>query len=132
MSDTLIADATRRVRDGAALLDRLLPGWHDVVDVDSLWINSPCNCVLGQLGLRDDVVELDGDYWQARQQAMVLVEGREGTVDELRGWAGTYGFDEAIGLTGDPTAEMDALDRAWREEIRSRQEGSVDSPPASG
>ena len=38
-----------RVRRGVALLDRVMPGWHDRIDVDTLDINFCHRCVLGQL-----------------------------------------------------------------------------------
>ena len=37
------------VRRGMALLDEVCPGWIDMVDLDTLNINSCTDCVLGQL-----------------------------------------------------------------------------------
>lgn len=39
----------RRVKKGAALLDRKATGWHEVIDTGRLDMNSPLYCVLGQV-----------------------------------------------------------------------------------
>ncbi len=39
----------KTVERGAALLDKRLPGWRQVVDPSSLSLKSRCNCVLGQV-----------------------------------------------------------------------------------
>jgi hypothetical protein len=38
----------QRVEVGMAWLDARHPGWLDLVDVDTLDVASPCNCLLGQ------------------------------------------------------------------------------------
>jgi hypothetical protein len=48
MSQKLIA---KRVRHGAELLDRILPGWFLQIDVETLDLAASCNCVLGQLAV---------------------------------------------------------------------------------
>jgi hypothetical protein len=39
-----------RVEHGAALLDAKRPGWWQQIDLGRLNIESPCDCVIGQLG----------------------------------------------------------------------------------
>ena len=43
------ASARARVASGAELLDDLMPGWHDRIDLNSMHVSSPSRCVLGQL-----------------------------------------------------------------------------------
>lgn len=38
-----------RVAAGAAYLDRHMPTWVDVIDLDRLDLGDPCGCVMGQL-----------------------------------------------------------------------------------
>lgn len=42
--------SAERCARGAALLDLRMPGWAARIDTESLDINSPSRCVLGQLG----------------------------------------------------------------------------------
>jgi len=39
----------RRVEAGARLLDRMMPSWEELIDLDKLHINSGTDCILGQL-----------------------------------------------------------------------------------
>lgn len=39
----------RTVKLEAERLDRLKPGWHKLVDIKALRMNSPCRCILGQV-----------------------------------------------------------------------------------
>lgn len=39
-----------RVERGAQLLDEKRPGWWQEIDLRRLDIDSPCNCIAGQLG----------------------------------------------------------------------------------
>jgi hypothetical protein len=41
--------AYNRVKNGARLLDNLVPGWANLVETASLDLGSSSNCVLGQL-----------------------------------------------------------------------------------
>ena len=43
---TTIAERAAR---GAALLDEHKPGWWERIDLDTLALESPCRCILGQL-----------------------------------------------------------------------------------
>ena len=45
--------ALRRARRGAKMLDERYPGWERHIKVEMLDIQSPCNCILGQLVVDD-------------------------------------------------------------------------------
>lgn len=49
------------VERGASLLDRELPGWASLIDMGTLKLASPCNCIAGQLGCHL-VADWDEDY----------------------------------------------------------------------
>lgn len=38
-----------RAAEGAALLDRAVPGWESRIDLETLDISCPRNCIIGQL-----------------------------------------------------------------------------------
>jgi hypothetical protein len=44
-----IEEARIRVARGAALLDRVRPGWARQIDVGTLTLHDPCGCIVGQL-----------------------------------------------------------------------------------
>lgn len=87
-------DVQERVQRGAALLDEKLPGWRSKIDVDTLDIANPYNCIAGQLGgpYQDGYVTLRRlglTYWH---------EGKE------------YGFE-------DRAENYSALTEAWKQEL---------------
>lgn len=90
-----------RVRRGVALLDEKVPGWHQRIDVDRLFITSCERCVLGQLF---------GLYSRG--------------FDSLRLTMGaSLGFD----LSGrEPESGYATLNRLWRYVVRTRQAASRD------
>lgn len=45
---TTLLTVEDRVARGAALLDEKVPGWVDLIDLDTLDLGSPCRCILGQ------------------------------------------------------------------------------------
>lgn len=51
MSITIEEEGTleEAVRNGATLLDELRPGWHEGVDVRTLYMGDTRHCVLGQI-----------------------------------------------------------------------------------
>jgi hypothetical protein len=51
----MTATMTERVAAGAAWLDEHHPGWVDRIDLNVLDLESPCFCVLGQLGRNTDL-----------------------------------------------------------------------------
>jgi len=89
-----------RAAAGAALLDRLVPGWWRIVRIRKLNINDVCYCVTGQLF---------GSYNEGLEQ--LHLTGNDAPV---------YGFtsnDE------DEDPGMWDLTRAWKDEIRRRRYG---------
>lgn len=91
-----------RVRRGAALLDRLRPGWAGAIDQGFLDQGSCYTCVLGQLF---------GDF----------LEGLKETGTDLGGREVDHGFDcDPDEVPGHVRAQYEALDAAWRAEIRAR------------
>jgi hypothetical protein len=92
------AKTRARAAAGAALLDRVVPGWWRRVRIRKLDISDDCNCVTGQLF---------GTYTKG------LIELELGT-DEAK----DYGFENQIGSAG-----YWILTDAWREELRARRYG---------
>jgi len=39
----------RNVERGCAILDAATPGWQDRIDLETLDLSDPCQCILGQL-----------------------------------------------------------------------------------
>src|SRR5690606_6748890 len=54
--------ARDRVQKGAAFLDEILPGWHQIIDLDTLNLASGCKCICGQLGTYLNIVGDDTNY----------------------------------------------------------------------
>ena len=93
--DEMLATALAgRVRKGARLLDERMPGWWRQIDLERLDIDSPCDCVAGQVGGYTEVL-----------RALGLDDGAEYD----------YGFD------GGSFAEVRALTLAWCELITARR-----------
>lgn len=81
----------RRVKKGAAFLDKKGPGWHKVIDTGRLDMNSPLYCVLGQvydeffygivkleLSYRDTVkYGFELNWWQRRNLSAKLHNGEK-------------------------------------------------------
>jgi hypothetical protein len=95
------ASIAERVAAGAALLDERVPGWHDAIDVDRLDIDSPTQCVLGQLY---------GDYLAGEDALSELADSWSSAV--------SYGFVER-------DVDGDELTDAWRALIEQRQTGGA-------
>jgi hypothetical protein len=108
-----------RVAKGAALLDRVRPGWAGEVAADRLAMESCDKCVLGQLY---------GNYW-AGFRALLMPPGPR-TIYR----AGDFGFTlhDLEQLNDGPyvMARFAALADAWRAEVRSRlAEAPADEEP---
>lgn len=94
-------EVAERVTRGAEWLDANVPGWVERVDVETLDLQSPCRCVLGQL-------------YEDFDAAPVEVRGEEGFI---------LGFDSDFDVWyieqyfGDLTAE-------WRRLILARRGAS--------
>lgn len=98
---------SRRVSNGARLLDRRVPGWWRVVNTRRLDTSSVRDCVLGQL-VRAQAIRPMGLEWDHTVIAVGLAPNM--TV--------AYGFDAR------PTplypASCSRLDSYWRQEINHR------------
>ena len=46
-------NAQKEVQNGRVLLDRYFPTWHQDIDLSTLDIRSPWNCILGQVGRKN-------------------------------------------------------------------------------
>jgi len=44
-----VEDVADRVEQGARTLNKVRPGWHKEIDLDSLELANTCDCVLGQV-----------------------------------------------------------------------------------
>jgi len=93
------------VERGAALLDELIPGWEDRIDVDTLDLASPYNCVLGQLHARPNGTE--AERWRRYSRGLARLGLDAGSRFGFNVWGrGRYG----------------RLTAAWRESIAARRE----------
>lgn len=122
-------DASRAVRRGAHLLDRLLPEWAEKINTEKLALSSCEACICGQLGyklwkqldlekrplLNDRYREGRNGLGRLARRLKVRFKGDWGTNSGAAS-AQFYGFD--IG----PGYGYGALDRAWQREIRKRTE----------
>lgn len=114
-------DHTERdcVTRGAALLDKVRPGWHHEIKVGTLDLADSCRCVLGQIygcyhvGMDTVFAELDD------------IVNHERHAHAKRAKSDHYGFSvyaTAPCLDGPiPRAAWDLLTAAWREEITTRR-----------
>lgn len=75
-----------RVQAGAAWLDDNVDGWRGSVDVNTLDMESPCNCVLGQLRGEyfDACEELRIDYFEDGWRLGFLPYDEPGDTNVLR------------------------------------------------
>lgn len=87
----------QRVAAGAAWLDEHAPGWVAQIDLSSLDIEEPCNCILGQVY---------GHYFKSPRQARILFED-----DYIADERGFNGAEE----------DMAPLNRAWADLILDRR-----------
>lgn len=121
MNAIINTTAVERVTAGAALLDEHWPDWWMEVDLSTLDLSSPCNCVLGQLGCDYTAVEnhfpltvpeepvRDGFNLFETAVFPYLGMGWQDTID--------YGF-EAQSWNG---VSYDALQAAWVDVITERR-----------
>lgn len=100
-----------RVARGVALLDEVMPGWADRIDLLRLDIDVPAHCVIGQLHPQD------GEYSAPYSVGL----DRLGWADADDRWerAKAHGFDDAYSARGSR-----ALTDEWRNVIATRVYGS--------
>lgn len=106
----------QEVNRGAALLDEILPGWVEKIDLEALELDSDCQCVLGQLALdlnpRRFVYSRYGAAIQAIEQAADIDLGAQEFF---------YGFNLPSNWGG--PADFTDLTQEWRALIQQRREG---------
>jgi len=104
----------QRVARGVALLDAKRPGWEQEIDLDTLEVEAPWHCVIGQL---------------YRPEQTAFKEPFEIGAIDLFG-LDAYGFDDNAPVLvehgfsaprSDSMAEFDALTSEWRTVITARQ-----------
>lgn len=115
-------DPANRARRGAALLDKAVPNWWDMVNLDDLDMSAgryfvastatgSCGCVLAQLDARrpDAPSSDDGTYSQ-------MLEHLGLSLDE----AYDLGFNAIVGPDYEEDYDYELLEAAWTHEVRSR------------
>jgi hypothetical protein len=105
-------DYAARVRRGAALLDRVRPGWAREIDRDRLAMESCDRCILGQLW---------GDYMDGFRELVRPLDSR------ILFSAADHGFTLPLREQTGPWTmnRFAALADAWRDEIRKRLEATT-------
>jgi hypothetical protein len=106
-----------RITKGAALLDRVWPGWADKIATDRLAMHTCHECILGQLY---------GDYQEGWFRVLEPLPASRLFSAAAHGFT-LYGTEQDTGI--DPWAAIVdrfvALADAWRAEIRSRLDASL-------
>lgn len=111
-----------RAARGAAVLDRVHPGWADRIDLDVLDITRCDRCVLGQAitGEFGDNVEALFDALTEDEHAALYeyaLDVGDDTMDALVEWLG-------LDLPGDYCAlRHNALESAWHDLVNARRGG---------
>lgn len=98
----MTATIEERIAAGAAWLDANRPGWVDRIDLDTLRLDNPCRCILGQEY---------GDFYTAPYEI-------RGVLGEM---ATQLGFDAKLTDDGADYAE---LTEAWQRLILARRAGA--------
>lgn len=82
-----IFDSTVEVERGAALLDELTHGWEFRVEREQLDLSNGSRCVLGQLAIKDTILEelieaVDGDHeYDGADEALKDLSKKGGLID---------------------------------------------------
>lgn len=110
------AATMRRVKKGAALLDRVMPGWAKKIRPEKLDLHSCNQCVLGQLYRGRGQNGFDRGATK-----LGLMAGQESAL----GFDAQETRDSYFGNRGTDENDYDRLDRAWLFEIGRRVNGRV-------
>lgn len=90
-----------RVAIGAKLMDRLLPGWHRVVDLDKLDMSSGAMCLLGQtFGVHAErclAKEMYPEEWAESWKASYFGRAYENSENRRIGYQIAQGLDKRLG-----------------------------------
>jgi len=101
------------------MLDEQVPGWHRVIDLNELRLSNCELCVCGQIGRAFDEKHLRGIRKPRRGSqfsgVLVFLKKKLATNASTFEIAERFGFDLAT-----RKHSYEALDRAWRREIRRR------------
>jgi hypothetical protein len=109
-------DIAERVARGAALLDSEIPGWWQLIDVDSLDINDCYACVIGQL-FADEAM-----HWNPFEVGAAWLIGRDAYGCDTHAPALIdHGF--SVSRSDDET-EVNALTAEWKRLISERRASS--------
>lgn len=109
-------DLELTVEAGAAWLDRVKPGWPQLIDLQRLDMSMPTSCVLGQVfeeeALHDDYTP-SGYTWALDEHDDEFAGDPE--LDSV--WQNAYGFEAMA------DAQYPELQAAWRQLIEDRFRG---------
>ena len=111
MAELSIAE---RVANGVKWLDENRPSWIAEVNPDTLALQSPCDCVLGQLF---------GNYWDAPMVSEPRYPGEEEEAEREQNTVALLGFN-AHWQDGGWRAELpecELLNAEWRRVINERR-----------
>jgi hypothetical protein len=98
--------AMQTAEAGAALLDKKIPNWVELIDLSSLEMSEPCSCIIGQIG--EGKYNLDkGIGFNALAYQLTGVDGFDQLVD--------HGFE------ADDWVDYDDLEEAWTKLILARR-----------
>jgi hypothetical protein len=100
-----------RVARGAALLDRQIPGWERRIDLETLHLQSPCLCVLGQLHPGQEFANTAYSCGLDRL-ALTTTQGYY------------HGFDAGCPSVDAEDGDYDALTAEWHQVITERRGGT--------
>lgn len=118
------------VSRGSRFLDRVEPGWFEVVDVFTLAMSSSCNCVLGQLftpvfnteyaGVRTSPFSVGIDRLKITGEVEKEYDSYDGACYTIN-----FKLSEFLGFDiteGSNTFDYHQLGKEWREQIALRQD----------
>jgi hypothetical protein len=123
--------AATNVAQGAALLDRELPGWWDVLDLTAFQIADADQCVIGQLAQYDMekfykaaglALGCAGYAWGLTQLSQITADKPLTVYNVQRGWAYQHGFEVSA---DDLELEYPMLQEAWAEAVAMRRGTSL-------
>lgn len=108
-----------RVAAGVAWLDQNRPGWVQRINLDTLDLGDPCQCVLGQ----EFTVEARGDLatpYEIGRQALLRSTNDEAATLVSAG-LGFHAMADIIGPATETDPEYVRLTTAWRDLIAQRR-----------
>jgi hypothetical protein len=113
---SLLSDVPGRVTAGAAWLDRVKPGWATLVNPDAIDLDSPHDCILGQVF----APEAEANGWSSGWGYVTYTW----TDDPNRGQRIPVRDTRDLGFnTGEGPLESEARVTVWRDAIAQRMAG---------